>query len=214
MKRHAANFITLIRILGVGLIFYWVPFKTLYNQQMALILFSLLALTDCIDGWLARSRWGMVTNIGKLLDPMADKLLVLIYLPLIEMHQITSGPVAIILARDIIVTSLRIFAIQQGQVMAAKLSGKIKTAISFPLAAVLLCRPVVDNHLSLPIPILGSFLSWFINLVQRIPQLVITITIWTLVIVTIISLIEYSWGFLAKKEKRQIFFEPGSPTGS
>ena len=192
MRKYNANLITLIRIIGVSFIFLLVPFKTLFAQQLALIFFAALAGTDGIDGRIARSKWGSVTNLGKILDPMADKLLTLVYLPLIEMHQISSGPVAIILARDVIISTIRIFAMQQGEVMAAKFTGKLRTAFSLPLVAVLLCRPIVDPTTAMSVPFIGHGIAGAISIVQGLPQPLITAAIWLLVAISVASVFEYS----------------------
>ncbi len=192
MKKHAANLITLLRIFGVSFIFIWTPFKTATSQQTVLLLYIFLACTDSLDGWLARSRWGTITNLGTLLDPLADKLLILVYLPLLEMQQISSFPVFVLLGRDFAVTSLRIFAIRQGEVMSAKLTGKLRTLISFPFAAILFCRVKVGSGGN-------QVISLIVGWVQSWPQWLISGLIWLLVAVTIISLIEYFGSFFSRK---------------
>ena len=205
MQKHGANLITLVRLFGVVLIFIWMPFKTHWEQQIALLVYGLLALTDLLDGRLARSRWGRVTNLGKIIDPLADKLLVLVYLPLIEVHQITSGFVAILFGRDIYVTTLRILAMEHHEVMAAKFSGKLKTAISLPLAAVLICRADVTRDVSWQLPVLGPMTEWFIHYAAAIPQPYVTATIWVMTVVTILSVVEYS-SFLCDRKRLQTLF--------
>ncbi|OGY49834.1 MAG: hypothetical protein A2951_00845 [Candidatus Buchananbacteria bacterium RIFCSPLOWO2_01_FULL_56_15] len=194
MQKHGANLITLVRLFGVVLIFIWMPFKTHWEQQIALLVYGLLALTDLLDGRLARSRWGRVTNLGKIIDPLADKLLVLVYLPLVEVNQIAWGFVAILIGRDIYATTLRILAMEQGQVMAAKFTGKLKTAISLPLAAVLICRAEVSRDVSWQMATQGRtgwVIEWVIYL-AAISQPVIIATVLALTAVTIWSVIGYS----------------------
>ena len=110
-NKNLANIITLMRILGVGIIFWVTPYKTNYGLILAAMIYTLVCLTDFLDGWVAR-KLKIVSEWGKILDPLADKILVLVFLPLLEMQVITSFPVFIILAREFTVMGLR----QQGRV--------------------------------------------------------------------------------------------------
>jgi len=200
VKKHSANFVTLVRIIGACAILFITPYNSIDSKYASLILFLFLAITDKLDGVLARSKnFGQITDLGKLLDPMADKLLVLIYLPLIEMKQITPGPVALLFARDIIISGMRQYAGSRGIVVAAMWSGKIKTFIAFSLAFILLARPD-----SLPglhyIPALDTIISF----IQSWPQALITVLIWSLVIVTLVSFIEYSVNIYKKLASVQL----------
>lgn len=94
------------------------------------LLFAAIALTDKLDGYLARSR-GEVTNFGKFLDPIADKLCVtcaLLYL--LELELVPSWAVLVILAREFIVSGLRMVVASEGTVVAASNLGKWKTAVT------------------------------------------------------------------------------------
>lgn len=202
MKKHLANVVSFTRILGVCLIFLWTPFKSLEKQHLVVIIYIILASTDWLDGVLARSRFGQITNLGKILDPMADKILILVYLPILEMGQITSFPVFVLLARDIMVTTLRVFAAQQGEIMAAKLSGKIRTAISLPLAGILLCRVQVLGQPSSDALFLTPAISW----IQSWPINLVNTLIWLLVTVTVASLIHYFGVFFSNEKNRRTLF--------
>jgi len=94
------------------------------------------------------AKWNCVSDLGKTLDPLADKWLVILYLPLVAKGVIGFLPVAILFLRDLSITYLRG---QSGTVIPAKLSGKIKTAISLPLLCCLIA--------ALPVP--GSRLAYF-----------------------------------------------------
>jgi len=126
------NYLTLARILVVPLIV--VVLLTPVADQwfgvsgyaFAIGLFLAASLTDILDGHLARRR-NQVSNLGKLLDPIADKLLVSAALiVLVEKHLAPSWSVAVILGREFIVTGLRSVAATEGIVMQAQMSGKIK----------------------------------------------------------------------------------------
>lgn len=96
---------------------------------VALVLFCLASATDALDGSIARKR-GLVTNFGKIMDPLADKILVYSALCLfIESGLIKSWMLIIILAREFIVAGMRTVAASEGRVLAAGMSGKIKTVL-------------------------------------------------------------------------------------
>ncbi len=98
-----------------------------YGDLLAGVVFILAALTDTADGYLARKH-GMVTNLGKLIDPLADKILVTAALiSLVELQRLPAWIVVIIVAREFLVTGLRMVAAAEGTVVAASRGGKAKT---------------------------------------------------------------------------------------
>ncbi len=105
------------------------------GDVLAAIVFALASLTDFVDGYLARSR-DSVTTFGKLMDPLADKLLIVAALiSLVSLHRLAAWVAMVIIARELAVTVLRLGATQAGVVIAASDFGKVKTCVQ--IAAIL-----------------------------------------------------------------------------
>lgn len=123
---------------------YFIP-QIPFNFLISAILFVLAAFTDFLDGYIAR-KYNLVTNLGKFLDPIADKVLVstALIIMLVPVGGVSIMPefmaicVAIILARELVVSGFRMVAASKGSVIAADLSGKIKTFVQDVAIAVLL----------------------------------------------------------------------------
>ncbi|MBE2250281.1 MAG: CDP-diacylglycerol--glycerol-3-phosphate 3-phosphatidyltransferase [Myxococcus sp.] len=132
------NMLTMGRIAIIPL-FVWFTYDAdpLYSY-LAAALFTLAAVTDVIDGFLAR-RWNMITVVGKLLDPLADKLIVLAALVMmVRLGRIHAWIVIVLLSREFIVTGLRQIAASEGMVIAAGQEGKWKTSLQL-VGIVALC---------------------------------------------------------------------------
>ncbi len=130
MELNLANKLTLLRVLlipvfVVVLLTGWVPSPM--NRFLAVIIFIIASITDCLDGQIAR-RFHMVTNFGKFMDPLADKLLVTAAMVcMVEMGDLPAWIVIIIISREFIITGFRLIAVEAGTVIAASFWGKIKT---------------------------------------------------------------------------------------
>lgn len=99
------------------------------KEFVGLGLFLIAAATDLLDGWVAR-RWGLVTRLGKLLDPAADKILTsAAFISLVELGQAPAWVVVTIVAREFAISTLRSVAATQSLVIAASWSGKVKTVV-------------------------------------------------------------------------------------
>ncbi|CDF57966.1 CDP-diacylglycerol--glycerol-3-phosphate 3-phosphatidyltransferase [Thermobrachium celere] len=124
---NLANKITITRIFLVPVFLFFLLVKMPYGNLTATSIFIIAALTDTLDGYIARSR-NQITKFGKFLDPLADKLIVTAALvALVELKKIPSWLVIIILAREFAITGLRAVAASEGNVIAASNWGKLKT---------------------------------------------------------------------------------------
>lgn len=126
---NLANKITISRILLVPVFLLFVIFGNFYSRLSAMLIFIIASITDTIDGYMAR-KYGAVTDFGKFLDPLADKLLVsaaLISFVGIEELFIPAWMVIIIISREFIITGLRSLAATKNIIIPASLHGKYKT---------------------------------------------------------------------------------------
>ncbi len=122
-----ANRITLLRIL---LIPVYLILAYLGRVWLALAVFVAACLTDFLDGWIAR-RFNQVTDVGKFIDPLADKMVVLALMCFFtEKGQMPGWAVALVLFREFAVSGLRLIAVEQQRVIAAAWSGKLKTFVT------------------------------------------------------------------------------------
>ncbi|TGK31052.1 CDP-diacylglycerol--glycerol-3-phosphate 3-phosphatidyltransferase [Leptospira gomenensis] len=131
------NILTMLRVAAVPF-FVWFLFQKEWEYHIAaLVLFSAASLTDLIDGYLAR-KWNQETEFGKFLDPLADKIIVTgCFITFIFLQeQIEFWMVFLIIARDMLITSLRYLAIRQGKSIRTTMLGKIKTV--FQMGAIVL----------------------------------------------------------------------------
>jgi CDP-diacylglycerol---glycerol-3-phosphate 3-phosphatidyltransferase len=121
--------LTVARILVIPL-FVWVTYDgDPFYSLVAASIFTVAAVTDVVDGFLAR-RWNMITVVGKLLDPLADKLIVAAALVMmVRLGRIPAWIVIVLLSREFIVNGLRQVAASEGLVIAAGQEGKWKTAL-------------------------------------------------------------------------------------
>ena len=137
------------------------------NKWIALILFCVASLTDMLDGKIAR-KYNLVTNFGKFMDPLADKLLVCsAMICMIEMGKLPAWIVIVIIAREFIISGFRLVASDNGIVIAASYWGKFKTVFQMAMIIVLIaeCGGIFD--------------------------IIAQVLIWRALALTVISLIDY-----------------------
>jgi CDP-diacylglycerol---glycerol-3-phosphate 3-phosphatidyltransferase len=151
------NGITVSRILAIPLILVLLKNPDPKYQIMTAVLFLLASVTDMLDGYLARKR-ELVTTLGKFLDPMADKLLIVTALiGLITTRGIPVWMVIVIVGREIAVTGLRGIAVSQGMVIAASRLGKYKTVFEVASVTFFILN---GNYLSIRFYHVGMALLW------------------------------------------------------
>ena len=148
--------------------FMMAPFFEGYGNYIALVIFIVASLTDLLDGKIAR-KYHLVTNFGKFMDPLADKLLVCsAMICLIQTGQLAAWIVIIIISREFIISGFRLIASDNGVVIAASYWGKFKTTFQMLM--------VITLIINLPY-------TWF--------QALGTVLIYVSLALTIISLIDY-----------------------
>ena len=129
LRLNLPNTLTLLRILAVPVLVVALLGEIDDGDVIAAVVFALAAATDGLDGYIARRR-NQITNFGKLMDPLADKLLVVAALiSLVELDRLAAWIAMVIIAREIAVTGLRTLAAEQGVVVAASWLGKVKTTL-------------------------------------------------------------------------------------
>ena len=137
----AANKITLLRIVLIPLLLAFMVPDHVVDRWIALAIFLLASATDWLDGYVARSR-GQVTRLGKLLDPVADKLLVTAaLLPLVRKDLVPDFMAALLIGREFLVSGLRSAASAEGVVIAAGQVGKWKMGMSIAAISFLIVTP-------------------------------------------------------------------------
>lgn len=170
MSMNLPNKLTILRVILVPFFVFFMlaPFFEGYGNYIAVAIFIIASFTDFLDGYLARKH-NLVTNFGKFMDPLADKLLVCsAMICLIETGQLASWIVIIIISREFIISGFRLVASDNGVVIAASYWGKFKTVSQMLMIIVL----ILD--IQLPVfKILG------------------TVLIYVALALTIISLVDY-----------------------
>jgi CDP-diacylglycerol--glycerol-3-phosphate 3-phosphatidyltransferase len=197
------NFITIGRILSCPIIFFLVFLETPLARFAAFVLFLAAALSDIWDGYLARKH-GLVTDLGKLLDPLADKLLLVSTLVPFYFISRTGDPVGeipwwgalplwvllVIFGRELAVTAFRSYALKKGQVISAGRSGKNKAlAQDLFIGGVLLWYPLLA--FSLTRGWAGD--AW--RIWSAFHQAFIGITLAAALVLTVYSMVDYFWKY-------------------
>lgn len=162
------NKLTVFRVCCIPVFVVLMLVETIpYNNYIALAIFIIASLTDLLDGKIAR-KYNLVTNFGKFMDPLADKLLVSAALICLSPAKIPAWVVIIIISRELFISGFRILAADQGIVLAAGWWGKFKTTFQMVMIIVLI--------LDIPNKVF-DVLGW--------------VLIWISLALTVISMIDY-----------------------
>ena len=174
------NKLTLLRVVLIPFFLLFMYINVPFHYGIALVIFAAASITDALDGKIARSR-NLVTNFGKFLDPLADKVLVIaaltvfVELPCVKMGAI---PLIIITAREFMVSGLRLLAANSGVVVAAGIWGKLKTAFTMVAIIAILFWLCLCFDFSIDFP------EVFRNAVNNI---IVPVLVWISTILTVIS---------------------------
>lgn len=169
LEMNLPNKLTLLRVILVPffLLFLLVDQIPLHGLW-ALLIFTAASVTDALDGHIARSR-GLITDFGKFLDPVADKVLVFAALiAFVELGLASSAAVVIMMAREFLVSSMRMVAASKGRVIAAGKSGKVKTAVTMvSIVAILLLMALGDlvTGMTVSLPAVSNLLIWICGVI-------------------------------------------------
>lgn len=171
MEMNLPNKLTILRVLMIPFFVFFMLVDTIpYANLIALVLFALASFTDYLDGHIARKN-NLVTNFGKFMDPLADKLLVCsAFICLVEQGRLPAWIVIVIIAREFIISGFRLVASDNGVVIAASYWGKAKTVSQMFMIMLLILR--LPSTMTI-IPILENIL------------------IYLALILTIVSLVDY-----------------------
>lgn len=121
------NKLTVSRIVLTFVFMVFITQEGLIPMMIAAVVFSLASLTDFYDGYIAK-KYNLISDFGKLMDPIADKFLILAaFLAFVRMRIVADWMVLLILGREILVTGFRLYAVKKGKVLAAEKAGKHKT---------------------------------------------------------------------------------------
>jgi CDP-diacylglycerol--glycerol-3-phosphate 3-phosphatidyltransferase len=191
------NVLTMLRILIIPAVLVFVDNESPLRSFIAALLYGACAFTDFIDGYLAR-KWNQVTLLGKFLDPLADKILVMATLVwMVPMGRIDAWLVVLLLARELSITGLRSVASSEGLVISARQLGKRKTALQM---IGILCLII---HFRYPILVVGAYANF---------HLIGLYTIYISLVFSIFSAIEYV-GLFVKAVQQQGNGADAAPPG-
>ncbi len=170
---NLANKLTVLRVIMVPI---FMAFLMLYDSASpnnayitcALVLFIAASLTDTLDGYIARSR-NMITDFGKFMDPLADKMLTTAaFLGLMSFGRASAWAVMLILTREFIVAGIRLSAVGEGRVIAASIWGKMKTVFQMVaiIAAIILMYPICPESTAVLITDILVWLSAVVTVIS------------------------------------------------
>ncbi len=160
---NIANKFTISRIILIPVFILTMLVNFKYHMEISLLIFILCSVTDYIDGYLAR-KLNLISDFGKFLDPLADKLLTsAAFILLVEMGKIPGWVVFVIVAREFAVTGLRGIAASHDNVIAASFYGKIKTVLQMITIIILLLNNWPFIIINLPVDQVAIYLTMIVT---------------------------------------------------
>lgn len=182
------NRLTLLRVLMAPVFLVVLMWDFPYHYAAACGVFALAALTDFIDGRIAR-KYKLVTNLGKFLDPLADKMLTTAaFLLFLSKGQMDVWALMLVLTREFMVTSVRLLAAKEGNVIAASMWGKTKTVAQF---IAIIYQLTALEFSTWQTGILAAF--ELPDAVFSVPLVIGQVLIWISTVLTVIAGAEYVW---------------------
>lgn len=181
------NKLTVLRIVLAPVFLLLLTIEFPFHNLIAGLVFGAAAFTDMLDGNIARSR-GLITNLGKFLDPLADKMLTTAaFLGFLAAGHLDVWAVMLILTREFMVTSVRLLAAKDGNVIAASMAGKVKTVMQFvAIIYMIAALEVCSWQDTLPAGLLPDVFYSVLMIVGRV-------LVWISVFFTLQSGIQYVW---------------------
>lgn len=162
-KENIPNLLTMLRIIMIPIFLIITSISQERNWHIiAALIFAIASLTDYLDGYLAR-KWHVVTNFGKFADPLADKMLVMsAFIMLVGLNLAPAWISAIIICRELAVTGLRLLLVESGgEILAAAMPGKIKTATQMFSVIFLLCHWMLLGNILLYVALFFTIYSGY-----------------------------------------------------
>lgn len=165
------NHLTISRFWMTAVLMICMSIDFPYAKVCALVIFIVASITDALDGYLARNYFGC-TSFGKLMDPLADKVLVCAaFIGFVELKVMPAWMVVLIIAREFMVTGMRLLIIEMGVVVPASIWGKVKTTVQMVVISLFFIGLIWPGVVFLPVP--GSWFAWWLGLFAAL------LTAWT-----------------------------------
>ncbi len=171
---NTANKLTVLRMILVPVFMVFLMMEGALWQGIALFIFIIASLTDALDGYIARN-YNQISTFGKFMDPLADKMLTTsAFIVLVSLGRMSPWALMIVLFREFMVSGIRMLAVADGKVIAASMSGKIKTVTQMVaiIAAIILLNPFFNESYAKPITDILIWISTIATLVSGIEYLV------------------------------------------
>lgn len=160
------NQLSVFRIVLVPVIIVLLEIPNEFTRFLALIIFIIASFTDFLDGYIAR-KFNMVTKLGQLIDPLADKILTLaVFVELTALGEIPAWVVILILSRELTISIFRAIAASSGVVIAAGWTGKLKTVFQMLAILMLLSNNYIGNALNMRLDMIFVYISAFLALLS------------------------------------------------